>query len=184
MDDMISLVVAEEAERTSKDDEGVLTTTLISQKECEESCLAYLKEGEQDINRAKSNGESFSLLLREKHLRYCRRGLEKLGRGFTALDASKPWLMYWMIHSISLLDGEMPDSLKDRVVETLSRYQNVDTGGFGGGYLQLSHCAPTYSGVLALMSIGTEKRMKLLIGKNVQLFSCAKVNKRWFCNAR
>ena len=65
-----------------------------SQKECEESCLAYLKEGEQEINMAKGNGESCSLLLREKHLRYCRRGLEKLGRGFTALDASKPWLMY------------------------------------------------------------------------------------------
>ena len=137
---MISLV-AEEVERASNDDEGVPTTTSISQKECEESCLAYLKEGEQDINRAKSNGESFSLLLREKHLRYCRRGLEKLGRGFTALDASKPWLMYWMIHSISLLDGEIPDSLKDRVVETLSRYQNADTGGFGGIFSVVSLCS-------------------------------------------
>lgn len=38
---------------------------------------------------------------------------------------------------------------------TLESLQNP-TGGFGGGYQQLSHCAPTYAAVLALMVVGTE----------------------------
>lgn len=38
---------------------------------------------------------------------------------------------------------------------TLEGLQNP-TGGFGGGFRQLSHCAPTYAAVLALVIVGTE----------------------------
>lgn len=40
---------------------------------------------------------------------------------------------------------------------TLQSLQNRETGGgFGGGFGQLSHCAPTYAAVLALLVVGTE----------------------------
>ena len=44
-------------------------------------------------------------LLRGLHARYCRRGLDGLSRYMSALDASRPWLAYWILHSLALLDG-------------------------------------------------------------------------------
>jgi prenyltransferase beta subunit len=44
---------------------------------------------------------------------------------------------------------------------TLQSLQNP-TGGFGGGYQQLSHGAPTYAAVLALMIVGTEAAYKAI----------------------
>ena len=175
-----TVTIVEEGESYINDDEGVPTTTSIAQQECEESCLAYLYEDTQEKD-AEENGNSSSdattsnpLLLRDSHVKYCKRGLEKLGRGFTALDASKPWLMYWMIHSISLLNGEITEKMKDRVVDTLEKYQNNDTGGFGGGFFQLSHCAPTYSGILTLMSIGTKKAYDVINRKKMYQFFLAR----------
>ena len=57
------------------------------------------------------------------------------------LDASRPWLVYWMLHSLSLLNGlHTKDSTSDnelfhRVVSTLSRMARKETnvGGYGGG---------------------------------------------------
>ena len=81
------------------------------------------------------------------------------------LDASRPWLVYWMLHSLSLLNGlHTKDSTSDnelfhRVVSTLSRMARKETnvGGYGGGPQQLPHCAPTYAAVLALLTVGTEE---------------------------
>lgn len=69
------------------------------------------------------------------------------------LDASRPWLCYWMLHSLSLLRALPSDETMDRIIDTLSRCQN-QSGGFGGGPQQLSHCAPTYASVLALITTG------------------------------
>ena len=40
------------------------------------------------------------LLLRAKHAAYCRAGLNGLSRYMVALDASRPWLCYWMMFAI------------------------------------------------------------------------------------
>ena len=81
------------------------------------------------------------------------------------LDASRPWLVYWMLHSLSLLNGlhtkdvTSDNELFHRVVSTLSRMARKETnvGGYGGGPQQLPHCAPTYAAVLALLTVGTEE---------------------------
>ena len=49
----------------------------------------------------------------------------------------------------------------NRAVETLRRYQNVD-GGFGGGFQQVSHLAPTYAAVNALVTVGTRESLELV----------------------
>lgn len=100
-------------------------------------------------------------LMREKHIAYVLKGLRYLGPGFICLDASRPWLSYWMLHSLDLLRGVEPrpgddGELLRHVVATLASCQNAEEGGFGGGPQQLSHCAPTYAGVLSLMVVGTE----------------------------
>ena len=135
--------------------------------------MAYLKEGEQDINRAKSNGESFSLLLGKSICGTVDVDSE-IGARFYRFDASKPWLMYWMIHSISLLDGENSRQFKGSCGGNTIKISKRRHRWFWGGYFQLSHCAPTYSGVLALMSIGTEKAYEIIDREKMYNFFCAK----------
>ena len=142
------------------DDEGLQTTTSTTQQECEETCFSCLQD----------NLKSHHHLFRDMHADFCRKGLERLPRGFVSLDASRPWLCYWMLHSLCLL-AELPGTaLLDRVVNTLKRYQNPQTGGFGGGSHQLSHCAPTYSACLALLTVGTTEAYGIIDRKKMYKF--------------
>ena len=47
-------------------------------------------------------------LRREAHARYAGGGLSALPAGFTALDASRPWIVFWIVHSLALLDAPLP----------------------------------------------------------------------------
>lgn len=44
---------------------------------------------------------------------------------------------------------------QNRVIDTVASFQNLETGGFGGGPGQLSHLAPTYAciNVLAILNV-------------------------------
>ena len=82
-----------------------------------------------------------------------------LPSGFLSLDASRPWLAYWILHSLALLDALPSSEEMHRVVTTLSCFKAVTgEGGFGGGRSQMGHCAPTYSATLALLTVGTGRR--------------------------
>ncbi|NWW95217.1 FNTB farnesyltransferase, partial [Rhynochetos jubatus] len=96
------------------------------------------------------------LLQREKHLHYLKRGLRQLSEAYECLDASRPWLCYWILHSLELLDEPLPQSVASDVCQFLSRCQSPQ-GGFGGGPGQHPHLAPTYAAVSALCIIGTEE---------------------------
>ncbi|GMI19952.1 hypothetical protein TeGR_g13305 [Tetraparma gracilis] len=106
-------------------------------------------------------------LLRAKHVAYLLTGLGSLSQGYVSLDSSRPWIAYWCLHSLDLLrslptlSGEpespcgapVPPDLPERVLATLSSFQNPG-GGFGGGPGQISHCAPTYASCLSLLLLG------------------------------
>ncbi|GAA5820039.1 hypothetical protein JCM10212_004985 [Sporobolomyces blumeae] len=95
-----------------------------------------------------------SILQSQIHTAFLTRLLKSpLPAPFTGLDASRPWLLYWVMHSLALFGGELDLSARTRVVDTLKRFQNAD-GGFGGGPGQLSHLAPTYAAVSALCYAG------------------------------
>jgi protein farnesyltransferase subunit beta len=99
---------------------------------------------------------SFSppVLQKGQHLTFLTNILKKpLPAGFVALDASRPWLLYWTLHSLALFDGELDAGALGRVVDTLKACQN-DDGGFGGGPGQISHLAPSYAAVSALAYTG------------------------------
>ncbi|XP_075282043.1 protein farnesyltransferase subunit beta isoform X4 [Opisthocomus hoazin] len=107
------------------------------------------------------------VLQREKHFHYLKRGLRQLTEAYECLDASRPWLCYWILHSLELLDEPIPQSVASDVCQFLSHCQSPQ-GGFGGGPGQHPHLAPTYAAVNALCIIGTEEafgvidRQKLL----------------------
>ena len=92
-----------------------------------------------------------------------------MSAGHVCLDASRPWLIYWISHSLCLLGIDFfDDSSKEmasRIVDTIGRCVSKDTTcgeGVGGGPQQLPHLAPTYAATLALCTVGTEDALKLL----------------------
>ena len=89
-------------------------------------------------------------------VRFLLRGLKNLSEGYECLDASRPWLCYWILHALNLLGERVDEGTADDVADFLGRCQNPD-GGFGGGPGQVSHLAPTYGAVNALCCLGTPK---------------------------
>ena len=76
-------------------------------------------------------------LFKEKHIKYLKKNLGDLTQGFACLDASRPWMVYWICHALYLLGDEPTDRYGD-VINTLKSMQS-SLGGYGGGPQQLSH---------------------------------------------
>lgn len=74
-------------------------------------------------------------LMREKHVVYLRASIRQLNRNFITLDASRPWLCYWMLQGLNLLDADPSDLFSD-CIDTLKRFQ-APNGGFGGNISQV-----------------------------------------------
>ena len=150
------------------DCESSTTVTSEEQCTCEKECAAFLKPMKfysPDVLQKLQEGELVNInkeirLLRSKHAIYLTGGLQHLSGGYVSLDASRPWICYWIIHALYLLDRE-PKYMYPRVVSTLAHMQN-SYGGFGGGPSQITHCAPNYAAVLALCTIGTPEALQLI----------------------
>jgi Prenyltransferase, beta subunit len=115
-----------------------------------------------------SNDHSTTIqLLRKKHGVYLRRALykkdvQKLAGSFVTLDSSRPWMIYWTLHALDLLDDIPDEDTLVGIVHTLeacwTNVNGVDDslgGGFSGGVGQLPHCAPTYAAVNVLCIIAS-----------------------------
>ncbi|CAI8594479.1 unnamed protein product [Vicia faba] len=105
------------------------------------------------------NAQSIMLeLLRDKHTEYLSKGLRHLSSTFSVLDANRPWLCYWIIHSFALLGEFIDDDLEDDTVDFLNRCQDPN-GGYAGGPGQMPHLATTYAAVNTLITLGGEKSL-------------------------
>lgn len=56
-------------------------------------------------------GEEPPTFDREAHVRFLHKGLTKLPAKFVTLESSRPWLLYWMVHSLALLRADPPKGL-------------------------------------------------------------------------
>jgi protein farnesyltransferase subunit beta len=102
------------------------------------------------------------LLLRDKTVAYLRKSLsEPLHSGYVSLDASRPWLVYWMLHALELL-GAFPGDLVPRLRAALLQCRTASGEGFGGGLDQVGHTAPTYAAVLAICTLGDTESLALV----------------------
>ncbi|KAG8077833.1 hypothetical protein GUJ93_ZPchr0007g4409 [Zizania palustris] len=108
-------------------------------------------------------------LWRDQHIEYLTGGLKHLGPSFHVLDANRPWLCYWMVHSLALLDETLDEDVEDYIVDFLSRCQDKD-GGYGGGPRQLPHLATTYAAVNTLVTIGSERALSSINRDNLYKF--------------
>lgn len=99
-------------------------------------------------------GDDALLLQRERHARYAAAGLGRLPAGFASLDASRPWICYWVLHSLALLRAPLPDGITPSDVAAFLAACAAPGGGYGGGPGQMAHLAPTYAAVCALLTLG------------------------------
>lgn len=60
-------------------------------------------------------------LRKAEHAAYFQQLLFRLPPGFVSLDASKPWLMYWTVHSLDVLGIALDQGTKDRYVPVIGR---------------------------------------------------------------
>ena len=86
---------------------------------------------------------------------------EGLASYYVALDASKPWILYWIFHSLSLLGYQYDSEYETKAVNTLRSCLNPD-GGFGGGVGQITHLATTYAAINTIALIGTQEAYNLI----------------------
>jgi len=59
---------------------------------------------------------------------------------YQSLDASQPWVVFWIVNSLAIL-GTLKDVGEGVLLALVARLEMCQsaTGGFGGGYLQLPH---------------------------------------------
>ncbi|KAI9313084.1 terpenoid cyclases/protein prenyltransferase alpha-alpha toroid [Dichotomocladium elegans] len=148
-------------------DDQLPTDTSIEQRRTEDSVLeCFVPYAPHNIYRRSL--ESIRLE-RENHIRYLKRGLDHLSRWMVALDASKPWIVYWILHALELLEGNISDALVERTISTIRSWQRPK-GGFGGGPDQLPHLATTYAAVNALAIIGTQEAYDVIDRESLYAF--------------
>ncbi|CCG83310.1 CaaX farnesyltransferase beta subunit Ram1 [Taphrina deformans PYCC 5710] len=118
--------------------------TLQAQIDTERDCKPYLEAPVPPLNT-------------KKHTAFLLRGLDPLSEGYISLDAARPWIFYWCLNGLSLMQGTTVDvqTLSQRLKESASACQHPD-GGFGGGNGQMAHLAPTYAIILAIATLGDE----------------------------
>jgi len=98
-----------------------------------------------------SSCPSLCELSMDLHSLYLQNGLRGSGC-HSSLDASRPWLVYWCVHGLDVLDrlqSDLSDESARAIVAFLARCVHPN-GGFGGGPGQQAHSAPTYAAVLSL----------------------------------
>ncbi|TMW84471.1 hypothetical protein EJD97_025160 [Solanum chilense] len=106
---------------------------------------------------------------RDKHFGYLSQGLRKLGPSFSVLDASRPWLCYWILHSIALLGESIGSKLENDAIDFLTRCQDKD-GGYGGGPGQIPHLATTYAAVNSLITLGKPEALSSINREKLYTF--------------
>jgi protein farnesyltransferase subunit beta len=104
-------------------------------------------------------GDDALPLQRDRHARYAAAGLGRLPAGFSSLDASRPWIVYWVLHSLALLRAPLPDGIESSDVVAFLSACKAAGGGYGGGPGQMAHLAPTYAAVCALLTLGGDEAL-------------------------
>ncbi|CAG8046150.1 unnamed protein product [Penicillium salamii] len=130
----------------------LITETTDLHNATRDKCLPFLKGTHS--SQADLNQHGVPALKRDLHVGYLYDSLEDYPSGFVAMDASRPWMVYWGLAGLAML-GEDTSRFRERVIATLRPMQNP-SGGFGGGHGQTSHLAGSYAAVLSLAMVGGE----------------------------
>ncbi|XP_021670495.2 protein farnesyltransferase subunit beta isoform X2 [Hevea brasiliensis] len=108
-------------------------------------------------------------LQRDSHIEYLNKGLMQLSSSFVVLDANRPWLCYWILHSIALLGESIDYELENNAIDFLKHCQDPN-GGYGGGPGQMPHLATTYAAVNSLITLGGRRALSSINREKLYAF--------------
>eukprot|EP01017_Pseudomicrothorax_dubius_P030269 TRINITY_DN3760_c0_g1_i8.p1 TRINITY_DN3760_c0_g1~~TRINITY_DN3760_c0_g1_i8.p1 ORF type:complete len:405 (-),score=87.70 TRINITY_DN3760_c0_g1_i8:110-1324(-) len=135
--------------RTDNEQERVQKTIIAIMTAKINSCLFY-PDSERDEYLQK-----ISLLHKRLHAAYAYRALHSIGRNVFYYDAAHPWLLYWNLLTVSVVnDPEYNLNAKDKqdLIYILRKCQ-AEEGGFAGAPHMKPHLAPTYAAILSIISL-------------------------------
>lgn len=89
------------------------TETTDLQNATREKCLPFLKG--IHASQTDHNEHGVPALKRDLHVSYLYESLEDYPSGFVAMDASRPWMVYWALAALAML-GEDTSHVRDRYV--------------------------------------------------------------------
>lgn len=84
----------------------LITETTELQNETLEKCFPFLR-GFHSSQKEPFNQHGVPALQRDDHLEYLFDALEDYPPGFAAMDASRPWMVYWALASLSLMGEDV-----------------------------------------------------------------------------
>lgn len=76
-----------------------------------------------------------------------------MGEHIAHFETAQPWLHYYSIHTARVLGHDILQEDKHLMKKALGY---CFSEGFGGGYMQLPHLAPTYAAFLAIIELGPD----------------------------
>ncbi|EAN33095.1 Prenyltransferase and squalene oxidase repeat family protein [Theileria parva strain Muguga] len=116
--------------------------------------INYLKHGKLVLKRFTFLLNRVCPLRPELHINYIKSHLSQDKEmlkmiDLAYLDSSRPWIMYWSLHSLLLLRHDI-QSYKQRSLNSIMKCWDNEFGGFGGGEYQRAHVATTYAALCVL----------------------------------
>ncbi|KAK9804940.1 hypothetical protein WJX73_001089 [Symbiochloris irregularis] len=132
-------------------DDGQPTDTSKQQLDLEK-CVQDIYSELLAVDQAEQ--EALLTLRRPDHIKYLHGGLQTLSSSYVSLDASRPWICYWILHSLALLGAPLPSGLTSKDIVAFLQSCQAKGGGYGGGPRQLPHLAPSYAAVASLVTLG------------------------------
>ncbi|KFA61506.1 hypothetical protein S40285_04538 [Stachybotrys chlorohalonatus IBT 40285] len=145
------------------------TDTSRLQAETVDECLPFLSG--TALEEGSVNAFGLPHLDRQRHIKFLHKQLGTLPAGYMSADPSRPWFFYWCLAGLALL-GEDVAVYRSRLISTVQPMQNA-TGGFAGGFGQLSHLATTYATVLALALVGGEEAYEVVDRRSMWKWLCS-----------
>jgi hypothetical protein len=130
------------------------------QDETVEECLPGLT-GQLTDENGPYNAACLPRLKREEHAEFLREGLEEYPTGWTALDASRPWAVYWAFTGLSTL-GEDISEYEDRYV--LLRLPTVTAIKIGAGHdIYVAVLVPGHRGLELICFLSEPRNSTVLL---------------------
>jgi protein farnesyltransferase subunit beta len=106
---------------------------------------------------------------RKQHMRFLEQSLRLLSRAYECLDASRPWIVYWILQSAHCLNMKFSSDVHRDIIHFLKQCQYA-SGGFGGGPAQYPHLAPTYAAILSLCLIESDESLEAIDVEGIKSF--------------
>ena len=125
---------------------------------------------EINFNIQTKSYRNFVILETEAHSNFCNGALQKLPKGVSTLNSGQPWLLYWLFHSLDLMQEDIPEDQSRAAIEFIRQCKCPSSGAFCGGPYQMPHLAPTYASVATLLTLNTEEAFEVIDRRGVYNF--------------